>query len=62
MAANQLRPWFAFFAHVPIEALRRLGREHTQLENATAGGIRLKRLKIGAQVTCSVRRIKIAMA
>ena len=35
---------------------------HTELENATAGSIRLKLLKIGARVTVSVRRIKIAMA
>ncbi|HSO43231.1 MAG TPA: transposase, partial [Rhodospirillales bacterium] len=32
------------------------------LAHATCGSIRLKLLKIGARVTVSVRRIKIAMA
>jgi hypothetical protein len=34
----------------------------TELANATAGTIRLKLLKIGAVVTVSVRRIKLAFA
>ena len=62
MRANQLRLWFASFAYVLIEALRRIGLRHTQLASATCGTIRLKLLKIGAQVRVSVRRIKIAMA
>ncbi len=62
MRANQLRLWFASFAYVLICALRRLGLAHTRLANATCGTIRLKLLKIGAQVRVSVRRIKIAMA
>lgn len=45
-----------------ICALRRLGVAHTRLAEATCGTIRLKLLKIGAQVRVSVRRIKIAMA
>ena len=62
MRANQLRLWFASFAYVLLEALRRIGLRHTQFANATCGTIRLKLLKIGAQVRISVRRIKIAMA
>jgi hypothetical protein len=62
MRANQLRLWFASFAYVLLEALRRIGLRHTQFANATCGTIRLKLLKIGAQVRTSVRRIKIAMA
>jgi Transposase DDE domain group 1 len=62
MRANQLRLWFASFAYVLLEALRRIGLRHTQLATATCGTIRLKLLKIGAQVRISVRRIKIAMA
>ena len=62
MAANQLRLWFSSFAYVLMAALRRLGLQHTELEAATCGTIRLKLLKIGARVTVSVRRIKIAMA
>jgi hypothetical protein len=49
-------------AYVLLTALRRIGLAHTELANATSGTIRLKLLKIGAQVTRSVRRIKIAMA
>jgi hypothetical protein len=61
MKANQLRLWLASFAYVLLEALRRIGLRHTQFASATCGTIRLKLLKIGAQVRCSVRRIKIAM-
>jgi hypothetical protein len=62
MAANQLRLWFSSFAYVLMAALRRLGLQHTELETATCGTLRLKLLKIGARVTVSVRRIKVAMA
>jgi hypothetical protein len=62
MRANQLRLWFASMAYVLITALRRIGLKHTQFAQATCGTIRLKLLKIGALVTTSVRRVKIAMA
>jgi len=62
MRANQLRLWFASMAYVLLEALRRIGLRPTQFATATCGTIRLKLLKIGAQVRKSVRRIKIAMA
>jgi hypothetical protein len=62
MCANQLRLWFASFAYVLLDALRRIGLRHTQFATATCGTIRLKLLKIGAQVRQSVRRIKVAMA
>jgi hypothetical protein len=62
MRANQLRLWFASFAYLLLDALRRIGLRHTQFAHATCGTIRLKLLKIGAQVRQSVRRIKVAMA
>jgi hypothetical protein len=62
MRANQLRLWFASFAYVLLEALRRIGLRFTQFATATCATIRLKLLKIGAQVRRSVRRIKVAMA
>ncbi len=62
MRANQLRLWFAAFAYVLLAALRRIGLAGTAMATATCGTIRLKLLKIGALVTTSVRRIKIAMA
>jgi hypothetical protein len=61
MRANQLRLWFASMAYVLICALRRIGLEHTRFAEATCGTLRLKFLKIGARVTVSVRRIKLAM-
>ena len=62
MRANQLRLWFASLAYVLLEALRRIGLRHTQFQDATCGTIRLKLLKLGARVTVSVRRIKVAIA
>jgi hypothetical protein len=62
MRANQLRLWFSSFAYVLVCAVRRIGLAHTRLAAATCGSIRIKLLKIGAQVRVSVRRIKIAMA
>ena len=62
MAANQLRLWFSSFAYVLLSALRRIALPDTELAQATCGTIRLKLLKIGARVTVSVRRIRIAIA
>ena len=62
MRANQLRLYFSSLAYVLVTALRRLGLARTEMANATAGSIRLKLLKIGAVVTVSVRRIKLAFA
>ena len=62
MKANQLRLWFASMAYVLVDSLRRRALATTDLADATCGTIRLKLLKIGALVTISVRRIKLAMA
>jgi hypothetical protein len=62
MRANQLRLWFASMAYVLLTALRRIGLAGTRFAKATCATIRLKLLKIGALVSISVRRIKIAMA
>jgi hypothetical protein len=62
MRANQLRLWFASMAYVLMCALRRIALAGTDLARATCGSIRLKLLKIGAQVTVGVRRVKIALA
>jgi hypothetical protein len=62
MRANQLRLWFAGFAYVLIESLRRLGLAGSELERASAGTIRLKLLKLGARVRLSRRRITVSMA
>jgi Transposase DDE domain group 1 len=62
MRANQLRLWFASLAYALLCALRRIGLRHTIFAEATSATIRLKLLKVGALVTTSVRRVKIAMA
>jgi hypothetical protein len=49
-------------AYVLVTALRRIALQGTELAQATAGTIRLKLLKLGALVTVSVRRIKVAIA
>ena len=59
-AANQLRILFSAFASILFAALRR-ALHGTRLARATAGTLRLKLLRIGARVTVSVRRIKVAM-
>ena len=62
LRANQLRLWFASLAYVLMTALRRMALQGTELAKATAETIRLKLLKLGALVTVSVRRVKIAIA
>ncbi|MBO0759193.1 MAG: IS1380 family transposase [Bradyrhizobiaceae bacterium] len=62
MKANQLRLWFASMAYVLLDSLRRIALQTTDWADATCGTIRRKLFKIGALVTISVRRIKLAMA
>lgn len=62
MRANQLRLWLSSLAYVLLCAVRRIGLAGTKLANATCGTIRLQLLKIGALVTVSVRRVKVAFA
>jgi Transposase DDE domain group 1 len=60
MKANQLRLWLSSVAYVLMQALReRL--EGTELERATCGTLRVRLLKIGAQVRISVRRVLVSM-
>jgi len=58
--ANQLRLLFSAFASILFDVLRRT-LVGTRLARATAGTLRLKLLKIGARVSVSVRRVKVAM-
>jgi Transposase DDE domain group 1 len=62
MRANQLRLYFSSFAYLLMHALRRLGLKGTDLAKAQCGTIRLKLLKIGAQIQITVRRIWLRMA
>jgi hypothetical protein len=49
-------------AYVLMETLRREGLAGTELAAAQVDTIRLKLLKIGARVVCSVRRIVVHLA
>jgi Transposase DDE domain group 1 len=62
MPANQLRMWFSAMAYVLVDSLRRIGLRHTQFADAAVATIRLKLLKLGAQVRSSVRRLHFALA
>jgi Transposase DDE domain group 1 len=62
LQANQLRLWFSAMAYVLVDTLRRVGLRHTQFADAAVATIRLKLLKLGAQVRKSVRRIHFAIA
>jgi len=61
-SANHLRLWFSGVAYVLMTELRRVGLKGTKLERAQCGTIRTKLLKIGAQVSLSVRRIWVRCA
>jgi len=62
LRANALRLWFSSFAYVLMHELRRIGLKNTELQSAQAWTIREKLFKIGALVTISFRRIRLAMA
>src|SRR5207247_8681271 len=62
MPANQLRLYLCSAAYILMHALRRLGLKDTDLAHAQCQTIRLKLLKIGAQVRVTVRNIWISLA
>ncbi|MGB9464197.1 MAG: IS1380 family transposase [Candidatus Acidiferrum sp.] len=59
LRANQLRLYFSSLAYVLLEALRRLGLANTEWAEAQAHTIRLKLLKIAAEVRITARRMWI---
>jgi len=62
LASNQLRLWLATFAYLLLERVRTIGCHGTELARATAGSIRLKLLKVAAQVKVSVRRVYVQLS
>jgi hypothetical protein len=62
LASNQLRLWFATFAYLLMERVRALGLCGTELARATMGSVRLKLLKVAAQVRVSVRRVYVQLS
>jgi hypothetical protein len=62
MRSNQLRLYFSTFAYQRMQGLRRLGLQGTDTAQAQCQTIRLKLLKIGAQIRVSVRRVSLSLA
>ena len=60
--SNQLRLWLSSFAYVLMQALRQDCLSQTELAKAQCGTIRLKLLKVAAQIRISVRRVVIAIS
>jgi hypothetical protein len=62
MRANQLRLYLSVMAYALLCGLRRLGLRATQLAHAQVGTIRLRLLKIGAQIRVTVRKVWMQMS
>ena len=62
MRSNQLRLLFSTMAYVLHVTLREFGLVDTEMENAQAGTIRTKLLKIGGRIRVSVRRVWISIS
>jgi len=62
LKSNQLRLWLSSVAYVLMNEMRRLGLAETEMAQAQCGTIRLKLLKIGAQVQITIRRVVVRLA
>ena len=62
MRSNQLRLLFSTMAYLLHHALREFGLVGTEMQNAQAGTIRSKLLKIGAKIHVSVRRVVVSLS
>jgi hypothetical protein len=62
MRANQLRLYLSAAAYVLVEALRRVALKGTEMAQAQVNTIRLRLLKIGAQIRFTARRVVVSMA
>ena len=62
LRANQLRLYFSSIAYTLLLGLRRLGLAGTELARAQCQTIRLKLLKIGAQVRVTVRKVWVSFS
>ena len=62
MRSNQIRLYFSSIAYVLLNALRRLGLKGTQLAKAQCNTLRIKLLKIGAQIRVTVRKVWVSLA
>jgi len=61
MSSNQMRLWLSGFAYMSLERLRAWGLAGSAMARATLGTLRLRLLKVAAQVRVSVRRVHVAL-
>jgi len=62
IGANQLRLYFSSIAYMLMNALRNLGLKGTEMSRSQCHTIRLKLLKIGAQIKITVRKVWISLS
>jgi len=62
LRSNQVRLYFSSLAYLLMHALRRLGLEGTELARAQCDTLRLRLLKIGAQIRVTVRKVWVSLA
>jgi hypothetical protein len=62
LRSNQVRLYLSSFAYGLMQALRRLGLAGTEMARAQCQTIRLKLLKIGAQIKITVRKVWISLS
>jgi hypothetical protein len=62
LRANQLRLYFSSIAYTLLLGLRRLGLAGSEMARAQCHTIRLKLLKIGAQVHVTVRKVWVSFS
>ena len=62
LAANQLRLYFSAFAYLMMETLRRVGLAGTKWARAQSWTLRVRLLKIGAQVRVTTRKVWLSFS
>jgi hypothetical protein len=62
MRSNQIRLWLSSVAYTLINALRRTALPGTPMERSQCDTIRLRLLKIGAQVRVTVRKVWVSLS
>ncbi len=62
LRSNQIRLYFSSVAYLLLQARRRLGLQGTELAKAPGTTLRLKRLKIGARMRITVRKVWVSLA
>jgi hypothetical protein len=62
LRSNQIRLYFSTVAYLLMQALRQLGLAGTELAKAQCNTVRLKLLKIGAQIRITVRKVWVSLS